>query len=313
MSLSRRSFLEAAVLTPLWADNKIPRRILGRTGVQVSILAFGCGSRLLAYKHEDQALEALTYALDRGVNYLDTAYGYGNGLSETWVGRLMPQRRKDVFLATKVNARKADDAMRIIEGSLQRLKTTQVDLLHIHSLTSEEDLAAIEAPDGVLKAVYRARDEKMARFIGITCHSDPVVLKKALERHDFDCTQMALNAARAGMQKGRGALGEPVGDTFEAVALPVAKKKNLGVIAMKIFAQDGLAGKAPAEKLIRYSLSLPVATAVIGMPKLEFVEQNLAVVRSFRPMSLEEMEQISGELRVHKAELDRFFAQHVDV
>jgi uncharacterized protein len=318
--ISRRRFIETAAAGTVAAqtltaqtDKKtgMPMRTLGKTGAKVSVVAFGCGSRWLAYKEEDKAHEALTKALDLGVTYIDTAFAYGKGQSETWVGKLMPQRRKSVWLATKLDARGYDDAQRLLEGSLKRLQTDHVDLLHIHSLTSEDDLKAIEA--GVLKVVQKAKEQKMARFIGITCHTDPAVLKTALERHDFDCTQMALNAARAGMAKGISGFGESHPNSFESLALPVANRKNMGVIAMKIFAQEQLNGKAPVEKLISYSLSLPVSSAVLGMPKLEFIEENIKVAKAFQPMPKNEMMRLSGELAgAHKASIDRFFADHVD-
>ena len=77
------------------------------------------------------------------------------------------------------------------------------------------------------------RDQKVARFIGVTSHTDPAVLKTALERHDFDCTQMALNGAKAGMAKGVSAYGEQHENSFESLALPVAVRKKMGIIAMK--------------------------------------------------------------------------------
>ena len=223
----------------------------------------------------------------------------------------MPARRKDVFLATKVNARKGDEAKRIIEGSLRRLNTDQVDLLHIHSLLDEKDLADIEAPGNVLDVVRSMRDQKVARFIGITSHTDPAVLKTALERHDFNCTQMALNAAKAGMAKGVSAYGEQHEHSFESLALPVAVRKKMGIIAMKVFAQEQI--KAPAKDLIRYSLSLPVTACVVGMPKLEFVDENISLAKAFKPLGREEMRRISGELvPTHKAKIDAFFADHID-
>lgn len=291
----------------------MPMRTLGKTGVRVSILAFGSGSRWLAYGTEEKAHAALIKALDLGITYVDTAYAYGNGQSETWVGKLMPQRRKQIFLATKVSARKGDEAMRIIEGSLKRLQTDQLDLLHIHSLTTPEDLAAIEAKDGVLNVIRKLRDQKVTRFIGITSHTDPMVLKTALERHDFDVTQMALNAARAGNAKGYGMVGENYPHSFEKDALPAAVQKNMGVIAMKVFAQEKLNGKAPVEKLIGYSLSLPVTAAVVGMPDLAHIEQNIQVAKSFRPLPPDEMRQLSGRIAgAEKAAIDRFFDHHID-
>jgi len=225
----------------------------------------------------------------------------------------MPQRRNSIWLATKVSARKGDEAQRIIEGSLKRLQTDHVDLLHIHSLTDENDLATIEAADGVLKVVQKMKEQKVARFIGITSHTDPAVLKSALERHEFDCTQMALNAAKAGMAKGVSGYGESHPNSFQSLALPVANRKNMGVIAMKVFAQEQLNGKAPVEQLISYSLSLPVTACVVGMPKMEYVEENIRVAKAFKPMPPDQMRRLSDELAgAHKASIDRFFADHVD-
>ena len=150
------------------SEGRLPTRVLGKTGVRVSILAMGGGSRFLMYKDEDKALDALHRAFDLGITYMDTAFGYGNGLSEERVGKVMKDRRKGVFLATKVSKRKGDEAMEIIEGSLKRLQTDQVDLLHIHDLKGEDDLAAIEAKDGVLAVLRKMRDQKVARFIGIS-------------------------------------------------------------------------------------------------------------------------------------------------
>src|SRR6202167_4089504 len=154
MKISRRDFLGTAAVTgtaALAATDALPTRILGRTGARVSILAMGGGSRFLMYQDEDKALEALNRAFDLGITYMDTAYGYGNGLSETRVGKVMAVRRKrdGIFLATKIEARKGDDAARVIEGSLKRLQTDQIDLIHIHSLEDEADLAQIEAKDGI--------------------------------------------------------------------------------------------------------------------------------------------------------------------
>ena len=311
MSVSRRQFIGTAALGAIAAKGAtaMPTRPLGRTGARVSILAFGCGSRFLMYKEEDRALAALNHALDLGITYVDTAYAYGDGLSEERVGKVMATRRKEVWLATKVPDRKGDEAMRRIEGSLKRLQTDHLDLIHIHSLGGVDDLEAIEAKDGVLATLLKLREQKVTRAIGITCHTDPAVLKTALERHDFDCTQMALNAARAGMARVE---SDPHG-SFESLALPVANRKNMGVIAMKVFAQEKLSGKAPVEKLIQYSLSLAVTAAVVGMPKIEFIEHNIETAKAFQPMPRGEMEKMSGDLAgAYKASVERHFDGHVD-
>jgi aryl-alcohol dehydrogenase-like predicted oxidoreductase len=321
MDLSRRQFIQAAaaagVATSLGAGaiSKLPSRTLGKTGIEVSILGFGSGSRFLMYKDDDKALEALSRALDLGITYIDTAHSYGDGKSEERIGRIMPERRKQITLATKLSARKADDARRQIELSLKRLKTDHLDVMHIHALSGPEDLAAIEKPDGVLKALYEARDQKIARAIGITCHAAPAVLKTALERHDFDCTQMALNAAMARMADAQGGMkATPMSEgSFEELALPVAVRKGMGIIAMKVFAQDQIVGVASIEKLLAYSLSLPVSLASVGMPKPEFIERNIELARAFKPMSDTDRRRLADSIAAErKVSLVEFFRLHED-
>jgi len=311
--VSRREFLErsgivagaAAALAgsarSAGAVTTIPHRTLGRTGASVSILAFGCGSRFLMYKAEE-ASGVLEKALGLGINYFDTAVDYGNGESETRVGRVTATRRKDVFLATKVpgRARTRDLALKEVEQSLKRLQTDHVDLLHLHSLTNDEDLAKIEAPDGAIKALYELRDQKVARHIGMTSHTDGAVMARAIEHNDLDCVQMAMNPARA--------------NRFEELALPAANRKNLGVILMKVTAQEKLLGAGGAEPsaLLRYAWSLPVSTVVCGMPKPEFIEANVASARAFRPMLPMDMDGLRSRLAGKQAVLEQFFAHHHD-
>ncbi len=283
--------------------------------MQVSSLGFGSGSRFLMYQEEDKALEALTKAIDLGITYIDTAHAYGDGKSEERIGRIMPDRRKQVILATKLPGRKADDARRQLETSLKRLQTDHLDVLHIHDLKSPADLAAIEAPDGVLKVLYEARDQKIARFIGITCHASPETLAMALDRHDFDATQMGLNAALARMADvtgGMKATPMPQGG-FEELALPVAVRKQMGIIAMKVFGQGQITDAAPIEKLLAYSLSLPVSLASCGMPKLEFIDRNAQIVRDFKPMTVDERRALSDSIAASKkVSMREFFRDHQD-
>jgi len=281
---------------------KLPQRTLGRTGRSVSILAFGCGSRFLLYP-EQQASAVLHQAIDSGINYFDTAVNYGNGESERRVGRVMATRRNDVFLATKIpgRSRTRDAALKEVEESLKRLQTDHVDLVHLHSLTDAADLATIEAKDGALKALYELREQKVARFIGMSSHTDGAVMAQAIERNDLDCVQLAMNPARAAR--------------FEELALPAANKKNLGVILMKVTGQDRLLvdGGADAAALLHYAWSLPVSTVVCGMPKLEFLQANVASARAYAaPLPASEMERLRQQLAGRKVVLERFFAHHHD-
>ena len=320
MSISRRAFLGTAALSPLAAKafaatGKLPTRAFGKTGAKVPILAFGCGSRFLAYKDDDEAVGILSRAIDLGYTYIDTANNYGNGKSEERVGRVMAKRRGEVFLQTKIAARKGDEAQRQIEASLKRLQTDKLDVLHIHSLTSMEDLTAIEAADGVLKVVQKAKEQKVARFIGITGHANPAAMQAALERHDFDCVQMALNAARARMEfDDKGPNPIPMADaSYETLALPVAVRKKMGIIAMKVFGQDRLLDKTSPEKLLYYALSLPVSLATVGMPKPDLLDKNVALARSFAPLAPGEMQTLRAAVGDERSrELALFFANHQD-
>ena len=314
---SRREFLEnfglgAAVTTGLLltqdharaaaASNTLPSRTLGRTGSKVSILAFGCGSRFLMYKDEASALAILNRAIDSGITYLDTAFAYGDGESETRVGQVMASRRKEVWLATKIPDRTRDGFLRRLEASLKRLRTDHVDLVHIHSLGHADDLTKIEAPDGALKGLMEAREQGMARFAGMTSHTDGAVMAQAIERHDLDCVQMALNASGNGR--------------FEELALPAANAKSLGVIAMKVTGQEFLVGdgfgKAKIESLLRYSLSLPVTTAVVGMPKPEMLAHNVEIARGFSPLDSQEKERIRQQLGPAREGLEKKLVGHLD-
>lgn len=320
MELTRRQFLAyaaaVAAATEIDAATGMPKRPLGSTGEKVSLLAFGAGSRWLMYKSEDKALEALHRALQAGINYVDSAASYGDGQSERWIGQYLKSHKKNFFLVTKLGGDRAyGGTMKLLERSLTHLGVSQVDLLHIHSLGSQEDLRRIEAPEGQLKAMLHAKEQKMTRFIGITCHTDPAVLKTALERHPFDSVQMALNIAQIGNARPSDRAGEGMtgASGFEAIAMPVALKKKIGLTAMKVFAQEKLLGKAPPEILLRYAMTLPVSACVVGMPQLDHLEQNIRVAKSFRPLSEEEMKSlpktVSAALR---ASIDRFFSDHAD-
>ena len=321
--MNRREFLGTVALTMVGGatvlaaptastNSKLPTREFGRTGLKVPILGFGSGSRFLMYREEDRALAALNQAIDLGICYLDTAHAYGDGKSEERIGRVMATRRKEVILATKIPGRTAEQARRQIELSLKRLQTDHLEVLHIHSLRSAQDLAAIEAPGGVPEALYQARDQKITRAIGITCHADPAALQTALERHDFDCTQMALNAGLARMTESMKAVPAAPA-SFEQLALPVANRKKMGVIAMKVFGQEHLLGAAPVEQLLAYALSLPVSLASVGMPQPDHIEHNAGFVRTFKPMSSRERHRLQQSIAdSHKLALHRFFAYHED-
>ena len=169
-------------------------------------------------------------------------------------------------------------------------------------LGQTDDLAKIEAKDGALKGLMEAREQKMARFAGMTSHTNGEVMAQAIQRHDLDCVQMALNASRNGR--------------FEELALPAANAKNLGVIAMKVTGQEFLvgdgAGKADMNSLLRYSMSLPVTTAVVGMPRPEMLAHNVDIARSFAPLSDQEKDHLRQQLNNSREGLEKKLVGHLD-
>jgi uncharacterized protein len=208
-------------------EGGLPRRVLGKTGVLVSLLAFGCGSVFLkGYPSDDKALEVFEWALNSGINYFDTAHNYGGGESERRLGLFIKDRREKVFLVTKIEARDSNNFMRQFELSLKRLQTDRVDLLHIHDLRNFEDLSQIGANGGVYDCLVKLKNQKATKLIGFSCHTDGEVAEKAIEQLDFDCCMLQLNAANIG--------------AFEKNALPAALNKKMGILAMKATAQGKL-------------------------------------------------------------------------
>ena len=249
----------------------IPRRTLGKTGLEVSILGFGGGSRFLLSKDEEAAA-ILERAIAAGINYFDTASSYGQDRrSEKLFGAVLPKYRKSIVLATKTGDRTYDGAMRSIETSLSLLKVDQLDLIQMHSAEPKDDLAAWDKPGGALTAFRKLKDQKVTRFIGFTGHTDAEVHKKVIETFDFDTVLMALNAAKH--------------KSFGEVALPAAVKKEMGVIAMKVardLAGSG-EGKAPIADLLAQTWELPVATLIIGMESLAQIDENVRLAGEYKP------------------------------
>ena len=266
----------------------LPTRILGKTGVEIPLLVVGCGSRFCTVIDPDMSSEILTYALDHGFYYWDTAhdYVYNNVVSEERLGLVLKNRRDEVFLSTKIGERTYDGGMRHLEESLTRLQTDRLDLLQIHLIRSLEDVEAICAENGVLKVLRKAKDEKVTRFIGFTGHLDARAMTELQNRHAFDTMLIALNHYPE-MQ------GDP-----EKQAIPAAAGKNMGVLVMKVIRpRETVEGVSP-ENLIRYALSLEnVSAATIGTDSLDVLKKNIALVQSFQKMSPAEMQQMTVALR----------------
>jgi aryl-alcohol dehydrogenase-like predicted oxidoreductase len=162
----------------------IPTAPFGRTGHQSTRTIFGAAALGAVTQAEaDRTMELLVH---HGVNHIDTAASYGD--SELRLGPWMPRIRDDIFLATKTGERTAQAAYDQIQRSLERLQTDHVDLIQLHALTDPGEWETALGPGGALEAAIRARDEGLARFIGVTGHGTTVAAMhlRALERFAFD-------------------------------------------------------------------------------------------------------------------------------
>jgi aryl-alcohol dehydrogenase-like predicted oxidoreductase len=252
------------------AATTLPRRKLGKTGVEVSMLGFGGGSRWLRAS-EEEAGAMIDKAVASGMNYFDTAASYGTDRdSEKRYGRLLAKYRDKIFLATKTDDRTYDGASRSVEESLKALKSDHLDLIQIHSAVPKDDPAAWEKPGGVLTALRKLRDQKVVRFVGFTGHTDAEVHRHIIESLEFDTVLMALNAAQH--------------KPFRERALPAAVAKNMGIIAMKTV--RGVIGDGPAKasprELLAYVWDLPVATLITGMETLAQLDENVRLACDHR-------------------------------
>jgi aryl-alcohol dehydrogenase-like predicted oxidoreductase len=287
------------------AKSAIPRRPLGKTGVDVPVLILGGVAGMkqaptLSF-HPAQLADA---ALDAGINYFDTAPSYAAGQSESNYGEVLATRRKEVFLACKTEKRSYDDALRSVEASLKRLRTDHLDLLQLHGVTAKEDFAKWDGPSGVLKALYKLRDEKVTRFVGVTGHESAEAMRRAIGLFDFDTILTTFNPT---------ARRQP----FRELVLPLAREKKMGILAIKVMGggfgslaagnplkndvgqiwyHDQAPRQAEAGTLIRYVLGLPITAAVVGMNCFAHVRSNVATVCEKQPLTEEQRKALEAQM-----------------
>lgn len=322
---SRRDFLKSTVAMffggaekALGATQSLPKRRLGKTGEMVSCIGFGSGTRFCSIPEEDAAQALLERALALGVTYFDTAGSYTRRgierLSEKRLGEFSKKRRKEVFLATKIDPRDRDGALRSVEQSLKFLQTDYLDLIQIHSLSDLDDLNRMGDANGVVAAVRQLKEQRVARFIGITGHNDGMAMAEALRRHDFDTVLMALNAAQsANPIAARKMTRIPA---FEQFALPLALEKNMGILSMKVMGQGMLvgsgAGRASPVELLQFNLSQPVASVIIGCEQMAHLEQNVQAALNFTPISESGKQKLQEKVAPSRAAWQRFLQSHGD-
>jgi aryl-alcohol dehydrogenase-like predicted oxidoreductase len=267
------------------AAGDVPKRKLGKTGVEVSALCFG-GAHLGRIKSDAEAVRLLHEAVDEGVTFMDNAWEYNGGRSEELMGKAFQDRRQKVFLMTKVCSHGRDKkvALQQLEESLRRMKTDYLDLWQIHEVVYDDDPDRHFMPGGAAEALLEAKKQGKVRFIGFTGHKDPRIHFKMLQYDfPFDTCQMPLNVFDGTYR------------SFEREVLPVVNQRGIAPLAMKTLSGNGepiVQGIVTVEEALRYVWSLPVASVVSGIDSREVLKQNLAIVRRFTPMTAGEMQEL---------------------
>ena len=273
--------------SPAPVTGGLPRRMLGKTGISVSMLALGTAPMGFTKPHSPQHVaDCVNAAIDLGVNFIDTARAYD--VAEEGVGLGLARRRKDVFLATKVLADTVADAERSFSESLRLLKTDHVDLLYFHQV-GDRKVEIASSAEGVFTWLLKQKRAGKTRFVGLSGHNRPHKFVPLLESGEVDVLMPALNFVDRHTYN------------FEEMVLPVARKHDVGIVAMKVFG-GARKGNYPDPKCppqldpehlelaVRYALGLPgVATLNIGVHNVEQLRKNVEMVRRYQPLSAEEL------------------------
>ena len=273
------------------AEGSLPTRILGRTQARVSILGLGTAPVGEALVDPKEGARIFGAAMDGGVTYIDTAFIYGN--AEQTLGELVPSRRDQLFLVTKVWPDSGKRAQELLEESLRRLKVDHVDLVHIHHI-GDKNLDRVRADDGVLAYLLRQKAAGKLRFIGLSGHARPPRFVTMIETGHIDVVMAVMNYADRNTYN------------FEGTVLPECRKRNIGVVAMKVYAgikggfpnhkQAGVGCVTPPERLeqaMAYALDLEgVSAAVVGPFTREQSLQNVVFARRYRPLTGAEREDL---------------------
>lgn len=265
-------------------------RTLGRTGLRVSQLGFG-GAQVgipdyierwnpEGEREQQSVVEALERALDLGLNYVDTAPGYGSGTSEEVLGRVIARRRAECIVATKTGARDPEGIVRSVEDSLRRLRTDTIDVLQFHGGWYEpEDVDRI-LNQGGLETYQRLREQGKVRFLGFTVEGPSGGVSRLIETGAFDVMQVRYNFLyqhTCDWVNNKGIIREAREQGIGIVTMRSLTSGTFQKIMRRSFSQ--LEGADLDGFLLNYNLSNPLLDVVlVGMRRAEEVERNIALV-----------------------------------
>jgi len=269
-------------------QTEMPMRMLGRTGVEVSLVGLGGWHLGFKYIDEELSIRIIRHAIDSGINFMDNCWDYNDGASEKRMGKALKDGyREQVFLMTKIDGRTKKDAAKQLDESLQRMQTDHIDLVQHHEILRFEDPHRIFDEQGANAALLEAREAGKISFIGFTGHKDPRIhlymLEVAKENgFEFDTVQMPLNVMDAHYR------------SFEKLVLPELAKQNTGVLAMKTLGNRMIleSKTATAIECLQYAMNLPVSVVITGCESMEDLEQAIEAARTFKPMSDEQVKSL---------------------
>lgn len=291
MSDSRRDFVKAAaglgIAATAAAADPVPRRKLGKTGLEVSIVGLG-GGRVGTQRDESEALRTIRHCYESGINYFDSAAAGAYGLSQRRYGIAFDGVPRDrLIYGTKTRHRTYSHSELDLNQSLAGLRTDYIDLYQVHNLMHMEDIDFVFGPRGVMEMIEKARRDGKIRHVGFTGHMDPRVLAKMLEAYDWDTVLMPLSVTDGANRE----------LSFENAALPRAIEKGVGVMAMKTTGVGVLheQGISTLEENLDYVWSLPIATAILGCTSPEQVDRDLRAARAHRKLSESRMSELRGK------------------
>jgi aryl-alcohol dehydrogenase-like predicted oxidoreductase len=271
---------------------EIQKRKLGKTGVDVTLLGLGGEGILRTFGYDDEACALINRALDLGLNYFESARAYSG--SESYYGKALRERRKEIFLTSKSHARDRKGALEHLQETLKNMKTDHLDLWQVHDVRTDDDVKQIFGPGGAIEAFVEAKQKGLTRFIGVTGHHDPEILKKCISLFDFDTVLLPVNPA------------EPHYNSFLDEVAPFAGQKGMGIIGMKVYFR-GFAARLPwfqsMEPFLHFALSQPVTTVVIGCDSIPQLEENVTFAVKFNPMPREKMKDLIEKVKPFSRQL----------
>ena len=271
----------SSVETALAEGAAIPRRRLGKTDLQVTIIGLP-GWHVGRMRSEQAAHNLIARALDLGINFFDSAPSYLDSESERRLGKGLKGRREKIILMTKTLARRKADAAAELDASLARLQTDYLDLWQFHALGTPDEVDTVWGAGGAIEAALEAKRAGKIRHFGFTGHRNARVhLKAVTEHHDLaETVQMPINPV------------DPHYESFTRLVLPEAAKRDLGVIAMKTVANGTLVEDrvATPEECHRFAWSQRgVSTLVAGLDTPAQLDDNVAQALRFTPYPQSEL------------------------